>query len=73
MEKLIIENRSNLSMEDALIRVKHVVSDGKISKTGKGKQYCFMTTWSDGTYVCADKNKKSDRLIVGFEERHVKA
>ena len=73
MEKLIIENRSNLSMEDALIRVKHVVSDGKISKTGKGDQYCFMTTWPDGTYVCADKNKKSDRLIVGFEERHVQA
>ncbi|MCK5604479.1 hypothetical protein KAR91_21495 [Candidatus Pacearchaeota archaeon] len=67
MEKLIIENRSNLSMEDALIRVKHVVSAGKISKTAKGEQYCFMITWPDGVYVCADKNKKSDRLIVGFE------
>lgn len=54
-------------MEDALIRVKHVVSAGKISKTAKGEQYCFMITWPDGVYVCADKNKKSDRLIVGFE------
>jgi hypothetical protein len=60
-------------MEDALLRVKHVVSNGKISKTAKGEQYCFITTWPDGTYVCADKNKKSDRLIVGFEERYSKA
>jgi hypothetical protein len=73
MEKLIIENRSDLSMEEALDKVKHVVNVGRISETSKGKQYCFVITWPDGIYVCADKNKKSDRLIVGFEERYKQA
>ena len=67
MEKLIIENRSNLSMKDALSRARQVVCQGKISKTSKGKQYCFATSWPDGTVVYADKNKKSDRLIVDSE------
>jgi len=67
-EKLIIENRTELSMKEMLGYVKVVVEQGKISETSKGKQYCFVTCFPDGITVYADKNKKSDRLIV-FKER----
>jgi len=63
-EKLIIENRTELPMKEVLSYVKKVVEKGKISKTSKGKQYCFVTVFRDGIIVYADKNKKSDRLIV---------
>ena len=67
-EKLIIENRTELPMKEVLNYVKVVVTQGKISETSKGKQYCFVTCFSDGITVYADKNKKSDRLIVIKEE-----
>jgi len=63
-EKLIIENRTNLPMKEVLSYVKTVVEQDKISETSKGKQYCFVTCFPDGITIYADKNKKSDRLIV---------
>ena len=64
MEKIIIENRSDLSLADAVSRVNHVITEGKISKTSKGKQYCFVTTWPDKIVVLASKNDKSDRFVI---------
>ena len=63
-EKLIIENRTELSMKEVLGYVRVVVEQGKISKTFKGKQHCFVTCFPNGITVYAEKNKKSDRLIV---------
>lgn len=58
MSKLIIHNRTNLSDLEALLYVKEVVKDGKCSETGKGKQYCFVTTFKDSKIqVIADRIK----------------
>lgn len=65
MSKLIIENRTDLKMSEAMIYAREVVLQGKISETSKGKQYCFCTLFEDSKIVVyADLNKKSDRLIV---------
>ena len=64
MEKLIIENSTDLPMVELLNYVKEIILQGKVSKTSKGKQYCFMTQFKDGVVIYADKNKKSDRLII---------
>lgn len=64
-EKFIIENRcADISPMMALERVLQVMERGKISKTSKGEQYCFATTFSDNTIIYADKNKKSDRFVI---------
>ena len=63
-EKLIIENRTELPMKEVLSYIIAVVEKGKISKTVKGEQYCFVTCFPDGITVYAEKNKKSDKLIV---------
>ena len=69
MDKLIIENQTDLKMFDVLPYAGYVVSMGRISKTSKGKQYCFLTRCKDGIIVWADKNKNSDRLIIRKEEQ----
>ena len=69
MEKLIIENRTDLGLLEILGYVGDVINIGKISKTSKGKQYCFITTYKGGIVVYADKNKKSDRLIITKEAK----
>ena len=66
-EKLIIENRTEMPMLDVLNYVATVIHSGKISKTGKGEQYCFHTSFADGVHVSAWKNKSSDRLVVWQE------
>jgi len=68
MEKLIIENRTELLMADVIYLVARVISGGKISKTSKGKQYCFCTTFSNGIVIYADKNKLSDKLIISEDK-----
>ena len=76
MEKLIIENRTNLVMADVLTLVRRVVIDGRESETSKGPQYCFNTVFKiaeqDGTvaevFVSAFLNKKSDRLVVHYND-----
>jgi hypothetical protein len=62
-EKLIIQNDSDLKMEDVLGIAQYVVKMGRIS----GKQYCYLTSLKvDGTeyHVVSDLNKKSDKLTV---------
>ena len=71
MDKLIIENQTDLSLLEILGYVNHVVNMGKISKTSKGEQYCFLTTYRGGIVVYADKNKKSDRLIIRKEVKPI--
>jgi len=67
-EKLIIENRTEFPIEDLMGHIAAVISQGKISETSKGKQYCFVSKFENDIIVYADKNKKSDRLIISLEE-----
>lgn len=43
--RLIINNESSCAAEEALIVVKRVISDGRISN--EGKQYCYATTFRE--------------------------
>ena len=67
MEKIIIENRTDLPWTEILPYIEFVIKEGRISKTGKGEQYCFLTTWTHGIGIACSKNKCSDRFVV-FEK-----
>ena len=60
MEKLIIENRTDLPMIEVLDYVHDVVCEGKDCKGG----YDYITNFAGGINVAAFKNKSSDRLVV---------
>jgi hypothetical protein len=60
--KIIIENRTDLSMEEAIDYARIVVSQGRISNGGK--QYCLGTRFENGITVFSELNKRSDKLIV---------
>jgi hypothetical protein len=65
VNKLIIDNRTDLSDFDALTLVINVVWDGRISNDGK--QYCYLTSMpiNEKQYVVStDLNKKSDRFVI---------
>jgi len=62
-EKLIIQNDSDLKMEDVLGLSQYVVKMGRIS----GKQYCYLTSITvDGNeyHIVSDLNKRSDKLTI---------
>lgn len=71
MTKLIIENRTEMVDDEALVYVREVIRQGKISETSKGKQYCFVTTFHlsncERLIVSCMKNSKSDRFILTME------
>jgi len=69
MSKIIIDNRTDMPIQNAMRYVKHVIDEGKISETAKGKQYCFVTIWNDGVGVYSVKNKQSDKFIVFYESK----
>jgi len=62
MEKIIIENRTTLTMERVLPFVASVLSMGRISNYET--QYCYHTHFADDIGVATFKNKSSDRFIV---------
>lgn len=62
MSKLIVENRTDMSMSDALIYVSRVIEAGRVSNDGK--QYCYHTSFGDGVHVATGLNDRSDRFIV---------
>lgn len=65
MSRLIIENRiDGLSDSAALKYASAVADEGKISGTGKGRQYCFHTEFKGGIHVSVFKNKKSERFVI---------
>ena len=64
-EKIIIENHiEEKSMCEVLSYIHLVLSQGKISKTHAGDQYCFVNVFADDVHVSAFKNEKSDRFVV---------
>ena len=66
MEKLIIENRTDMPMHEALAYAMAVVEKGRISGINKDS-YCYLTFFRGNIGVSSWKNKKSDRLVVFCE------
>jgi hypothetical protein len=65
MNKLIIDNRTELTDLQAVHLVAEVIKQGRISNYGK--QYCYGTeiTIEDNKYmIWTDLNKKSDRFVI---------
>ena len=65
MEKIIIQNESNLSLLDAIECVKQVVGLGRISNNNT--QYCYVTKIpikGIPYIVYADRNGKSDKFKI---------
>ena len=66
MSKIIIDNRSDLTIDEALARVASVIAKGRIS--GDGKNYCYATAWPDGTNVFAARSVSNDTFVVATIE-----
>lgn len=65
MNKLIIDNRTELTDLEAITLVSRVIAQGRISNDDK--QYCYGTriTIKDKEYmIWTDLNKKSDRFVI---------
>jgi len=73
-ERLIIDNRADIPMSEALEYAIAVVKMGRIS--GGGESYCYVTTFrrgDDDVVVVANRNKRSDRLLLYVQEREAEA
>lgn len=69
MERLIINNKSDLPMEVCLDLCRRVVKEGRIS--ADGKQYCYATVfrYNGLSYaVYANLNKGSDSFTIYKDE-----
>lgn len=62
MGKLIIDNRTDMSMGEVLEYIREVIHLGRISNDGK--QYSYLTSFGCNVVVVSGLNKKSDRLII---------
>ena len=65
MNKLIIDNRTELTDLEAVTLVSKVIAQGRISNDGR--QYCYATIAKVGDIeysVYTDLNKQSDRFVI---------
>jgi hypothetical protein len=65
MNKLIIENKSDLSMIDVLELANKVLKLGRISNNDT--QYCYLVSFeiqNNEYHIVSDLNKKSDKLTI---------
>ena len=65
MNKLIIDNRTELTDLEAVTLVSKVINQGRVSNDGK--QYCYATIAKVGGVeyaVYTDLNKMSDRFVI---------
>ena len=69
MDKIIIHNLTDKPMDEVLVYVRLVVSNGRVS--GDGKAYCYLTTWRDGTVVYSKRNGISDTFTVSETSKEV--
>ena len=65
MNKLIIDNRTSLSLADIMPYVLKVLEMGYVSNDNT--QYCYHTVWGSGISISAIRNDKSDRFVVFME------
>lgn len=66
--KLIIHNLTNLSDWDVLHYIIKVVEEGLVSETKNGKQYSFVTTFTNGYTVVVNKNKQHTHTFWIYKE-----
>ena len=65
MNKMIIDNKTNLKLKDIFTLIHSVVSTGRISNDGK--QYCYLTVFEHDKkeiHIASDLNKKSDKFTI---------
>lgn len=64
--KIIIQNDTDYSPQDALKFVTKVMNMGMISNGTYGLQYCFLTTYGKNptTYVSCDKRKSGTYKFI---------
>ena len=66
MNRIIINNLTNASDEEAIALVEAVIKQGKISN--KGKQYCYVTTFKSGQAVSTDLTKKGSHVFHVYQQ-----
>lgn len=67
--KLIIRNYTDLDDHSVILRVGRVIQDGKISETkSQGKQYCFITTFTDCEIICNKRNETYTFYVIRKED-----
>ena len=67
MNKIIIENKSKLNDEEALVLVLSVIAKGRIC--GKGKCYSYASVFRNNkVLVCAEKRKNDIFTILDNEK-----
>lgn len=65
MGKIIIDNKTDLDMEDIFTLIHSVISAGRISNNGK--QYCYLTVFEHNKreiHIASDLNRKSDKFTI---------
>ena len=67
--KIIIHNYSDLEDYECVSFVRAVISEGKVSETKQGKQYCFFTTFKNGIVVGSSKRNNTYTFTVKREDR----
>ena len=67
MTKIIIENRTDKPDSHIVRLVASVIENGRVSNNGK--QYCYVTAFSNGVSIASELNKKSDRFIAYNEKQ----
>lgn len=67
--KIIIHNYSDLEDYECISFVRAVISEGKVSETKQGKQYCFITTFKNGIVVGCSKRNNTYTFTVKREDR----
>lgn len=63
MSKIIIKNETELSDAEALWLVLSVVKGGRVSKTVRGEQYCFVST-TKKYVILADRTKSGSDVFT---------
>ena len=70
MEKIIIENRTDIGWDGVFLLIENVMDIGRVSGSGDKKQYTYYTTFNSGNRVVgvsAYKNKNSDRFVIDYD------
>ena len=62
MNRLIIVNRSDLPMTEAMDWIARIMDRGRISN--EGKQYCYAVRLPSGHVICSDLTKTGDKFTV---------
>jgi hypothetical protein len=63
--KIIINNESGLSDEEAILRVLSIVQAGKVSTSAAGPQYCFASSFNDCcVWVAKRKGSETQKFLI---------